>query len=59
MTNRICHIEIDEKGLVKPTPEIEQERRVAIYDLLEENSFTPARRPEATPTPAGVISRPP
>ncbi|WP_435259472.1 UPF0262 family protein [Thioclava sp. FR2] len=39
MTNRICHIEIDEKGLARPTPEIEQERRVAIYDLLEENSF--------------------
>jgi uncharacterized protein (UPF0262 family) len=37
--NRICHIEIDEKGLVRPTPEIEQERRVAIYDLLEDNSF--------------------
>ena len=37
--NRICHIEIDEKGLARPTPEIEQERRVAIYDLLEENSF--------------------
>jgi len=39
MTNRICHIEIDERGLVRPTPEIEQERRVAIYDLLEDNSF--------------------
>jgi uncharacterized protein (UPF0262 family) len=46
MTNRICHIEIDERGLVRPTPEIEQERRVAIYDLLEENSFTPACRPD-------------
>lgn len=39
MTNRICHIEIDEKGLMRPTPEIEQERKVAIFDLLEENSF--------------------
>ncbi|MCB6178936.1 UPF0262 family protein [Rhodobacter sp. Har01] len=39
MTNRICHIEIDERGLARPTPEIEQERRVAIYDLLEENRF--------------------
>ena len=39
MTNRICHIEIDEKGLARPTPEIEQERRVAIFDLLEENVF--------------------
>ena len=37
--NRICHIEIDERGLARPTPEIEQERRVAIFDLLEENSF--------------------
>lgn len=39
MTNRICHIEIDERGLMRPTPEIEQERRVAIFDLLEDNSF--------------------
>ena len=46
MTNRICQIEIDETGLARPTPEIEQERRVAIYDLLEENSFTPSRRPD-------------
>lgn len=41
---RICHIEIDETGLAPPTPEIEQERRVAVFDLLEENSFAlPAR----------------
>lgn len=39
MTNRICHIEIDESGLKAATPEIEQERRVAVFDLLEENSF--------------------
>ena len=39
MTDRICHIDIDEKGLIRPTPEIEQERRVAIFDLLEDNSF--------------------
>ena len=50
MTNRICHIEIDEAGLVRPTPEIEQERRVAIFDLLEENSFAlPAREDRAVP----------
>ncbi|TMV40970.1 UPF0262 family protein, partial [Thioclava sp. BHET1] len=35
----ICHIEIDDTGLTAPTPEIEQERRVAIFDLLEENAF--------------------
>jgi uncharacterized protein (UPF0262 family) len=39
MTARICHIEIDDSGLPTPTPEIEQERRVAVFDLLEENSF--------------------
>lgn len=42
--NQITHIAIDETGLTLPTPEIEQERRVAIYDLLEENYFAlPAR----------------
>lgn len=42
--NRICHIEIDERGLARPTAEIEQERKVAIFDLLEENSFALPRR---------------
>ncbi|WP_413875003.1 UPF0262 family protein [Albidovulum sp.] len=37
--SRICHIEIDDAGLPAPTPEVEQERRVAIFDLLEDNSF--------------------
>ena len=35
----ICHIAIDTAGMPAPTPEIEQERRVAIFDLLEENTF--------------------
>jgi len=39
MAARICHIQIDDTGLTPPTPEIEQERRVAIFDLLEDNSF--------------------
>jgi uncharacterized protein (UPF0262 family) len=44
MTDRISQIKIDEAGLVLPTPEIEQERRVAIFDLLEQNHFAlPAR----------------
>ncbi len=37
--SRICHIEIDDRGLPAPTPEVEQERKVAIFDLLEDNSF--------------------
>lgn len=35
----ISHIEIDDTALPPPTPEIEQERKVAIFDLLEDNSF--------------------
>lgn len=49
---RICHIEIDERGLARPTPEIEQERRVAVFDLLEENSFDLPLRDDR-PAPAG------
>jgi uncharacterized protein (UPF0262 family) len=42
--SRICHIEIDDTNLPAPTPEVEQERKVAIFDLLEDNSFAlPAR----------------
>ena len=41
---RLAKIEIDDSGLAAPTPEIEQERNVAIFDLLEDNSFViPAR----------------
>ncbi len=37
--SRLISVEIDDTNLPAPTPEIEQERRVAIFDLLEENSF--------------------
>jgi uncharacterized protein (UPF0262 family) len=54
MTNRICHIEIDDTGLPAPTPEIAQERKVAVFDLLEENSFAlPPRTDTDTGIPAG------
>jgi uncharacterized protein (UPF0262 family) len=49
--NRLCHIEIDEQGLARPTPEIEQERRVAIFDLLEDNSFALPAREGRVPNP--------
>lgn len=35
----IIHIDLDDSALPPPTPEIEQERKVAMFDLLEENSF--------------------
>ncbi len=47
---RISHIELDDRNLPPPTPEIEQERKVAIYDLLEDNSFVlPKRDDRAVP----------
>lgn len=40
----ISRIEIDDRNLPPPTPEIEQERRVAIFDLIEKNSFDLPKR---------------
>ncbi|MCM2561493.1 UPF0262 family protein [Lutimaribacter sp. EGI FJ00015] len=46
----ITHIELDDANLPPPTPEIEQERKVAMFDLLEENSFSlPKRDDRAVP----------
>ena len=50
--DRLIEVTLDETGLAPPTPEIEQERRVAIYDLIEENRFALPRRDDR-PTPAG------
>ena len=42
--SKIIHINLDDRNLPPPTPEIDQERKVAMFDLLEDNSFTmPAR----------------
>ncbi len=35
----LTSVEIDDAGMIPPTQAIEQERRVAIFDLLENNSF--------------------
>ncbi|MDU8929843.1 UPF0262 family protein [Alisedimentitalea sp. MJ-SS2] len=42
--SHIAQIELDDSNLPPPTPEIEQERKVAMFDLLEENSFTLPKR---------------
>jgi uncharacterized protein (UPF0262 family) len=48
--SRLIDIQLDDSNLPAPTPEIEQERRVAIFDLLEDNSFAlPARDGRAVP----------
>ncbi len=38
---RIIQIKLDERTVVRRSPEIEHERAVAIYDLLEDNRFAP------------------
>lgn len=50
--SRISHIEIDDSGLPAPTPEVEQERKVAIFDLLEDNSFVLPPK-DGAPPPEG------
>lgn len=39
---RIIDVQLDEKSIIRRNADIEQERRVAIYDLLEANLFAPA-----------------
>ena len=38
---RLCNVQLDERTLVRRKPEVEHERAIAIYDLLEENYFCP------------------
>ncbi|HLJ20938.1 MAG TPA: UPF0262 family protein [Stellaceae bacterium] len=40
-TQRIVKIELDERSVVRRNADIEHERAVAIFDLLEENRFVP------------------
>ena len=42
---RLTAITLDERSIVRRTREIEQERDIAIYDLLESNSFAPEGSP--------------
>jgi uncharacterized protein (UPF0262 family) len=44
---RISHIELDEATILWRNADIEQERRIAIFDLIEENTFKPLRSFEA------------
>lgn len=44
--HRIAHISLDEETIIWRNADIEQERRVAIFDLIEENCFKPVRSSE-------------
>lgn len=43
---RIVHIDLDEETIIWRNADIEQERRIAIFDLIEENTFKPLRAVE-------------
>lgn len=44
--HRIAHIALDEATILWRNADVEQERRVAIYDLIEENTFRPVKSAE-------------
>ena len=46
MANRIAHIQLDESTILARSETVEQERSVALRDLVEENSFLPRRAAE-------------
>jgi uncharacterized protein (UPF0262 family) len=50
---RIIDVKLDERTIIWRTPEIEQERRIAIFDLLEGNFF----RPEGHDGPFRILLR--
>lgn len=50
--SRIIRIEVDDSAAPPATPEMEQERRVAIFDLIEDNSFALPGR-DGQPAPDG------
>jgi uncharacterized protein (UPF0262 family) len=41
-SHRIANVSLDERTVVRRSAEVEHERAVAIFDLIEENSFAPA-----------------
>jgi len=43
---RLVRVELDERSLAPAPADIEHERKVAIYDLLQENSFKPNGAPQ-------------
>ena len=45
--HRISHISLDDATILWRNADVEQERRIAIFDLIEENSFRPVRASEA------------
>ena len=45
--SKLVAVTLDEESIGRSGPDIEHERAVAIYDLIEENSFQPVDQPAA------------
>ena len=43
---RLVNVVLDEESIGRSNPDVEHERQVAIYDLLEQNSFVPVGHDE-------------
>lgn len=41
--HRLCHVELDQESIIWRNAEVEQERRVAIHDLVDTSHFAPIR----------------
>lgn len=41
---RISNIVLDERSVIRRSPQVEHERKVAIYDLIEDNVFSPVEK---------------
>jgi len=55
---RIIDIVLDERTIIWRNADVEQERRIAIFDLLEENYFAPLReQPDGYAGPYKVLLR--
>ncbi|WP_443971643.1 UPF0262 family protein [Sphingobium sp. CR28] len=55
---RIIDIVLDEKTIIWRSADIEQERRIAIFDILEDNRFAPVRQhPDGYAGPYKVFLR--
>ncbi|MEP9378470.1 UPF0262 family protein [Aquabacter sp. CN5-332] len=48
-TSRLCAVTLDDASIGRGGSDVEHERATAIYDLLEENSFTPVSDPGEGP----------
>ena len=55
---RIIDIKLDERTILWRNADVEQERRIAIFDLLEDNMFAPQRvHPDGYAGPYKVVLR--